>query len=328
MTATEKMEQEVTAYFDSKIAAAQQYMQDAEAYDKLSDAEKEALADKRALKIDGKDAVITLNGVKYTNSTNTFEINGLTITAQQETDEEITLTTTEDTEGVYNMIKNFFTEYNKLINEMSSLYNADAAKGYEPLLSEEKAQLADSEIEEWEKKIKDSLLRRDGTLGDVSDAMRTVMMQGATVNGKKMYLSDFGINTLGYFNAADNEKGAYHIDGDKDDPAVSKETDKLSQMLAADPNTVMDFFSGLSKNLYDKLTDKMKSVKDTSSAFTVYNDKSMKKEYDNYKDLIAKEETKLNALMDKWYNKFSVMETAMAKLQSKNNAIAGMLGGG
>ena len=54
----------------------------------------------------------------------------------------------------------------------------------------------------------------------------------------------------------------------------------------------------------------------------------MKKEYDNYKDLIAKEESKLNALMDKWYNKFSVMETAMAKLQSKNNAIAGMLGGG
>ena len=151
-------------------------MEDAAKYDALTDAEKEALADKRALKIDGKDAVITLNGVKYTNSTNTFEINGLTITAQQETNEEITLTTTEDAEGVYDMIKNFFTEYNKLINEMSSLYNADAAKGYEPLLSEEKAQLADSEIEEWEKKIKDSLLRRDGTLGDVSDAMRTVMM--------------------------------------------------------------------------------------------------------------------------------------------------------
>ena len=328
VTATSKMEQEVTAYFDSKIAAAKQYMEGAAKYDALTDAEKEALADKRALKIDGKDAVITLNGVKYTNSTNTFEINGLTITAQQETNEEITLTTTEDAEGVYDMIKNFFTEYNKLINEMSSLYNADAAKGYEPLLSEEKAQLADSEIEEWEKKIKDSLLRRDGTLGDVSDAMRTVMMQGATVNGKKMYLSDFGINTLGYFNAADNEKGAYHINGDKDDPTVSKETDKLRAMLASDPNTVMDFFSGLSKNLYDKLTDKMKSVKDTSSAFTVYNDKSMKKEYDNYKDLIAKEESKLNALMDKWYNKFSVMETAMAKLQSKNNAIAGMLGGG
>lgn len=327
VTATEKMENQVTDYFDSKIAAAQKYMDAAAASDygnNLTEAEKE----KRATKIDGQQAEIMLNGVKYTSSTNTFEINGLTITAQQETTEDITLTTAEDTDGIYDMIKNFFTEYNKLINEMSALYNADSAKGYEPLLSEEKAELADSEIEEWEKKIKDSLLRRDSTLADVSDAMKTVMMQGATVNGKTMYLSDFGINTLGYFSAADNEKSAYHINGDKDDTAVSKEDDTLRKMIASDPNTVMEFFSGLSKNLYEKLSDKMKSVKDTSSAFTVYNDKTMQKEYDNYKDLIAKEETKLNNLMDKWYSKFSVMETALARLQSKNNAIAGMLGGG
>lgn len=327
VTATEKMENQVTDYFDSKIAAAQKYMDAAAASDygnNLTDAEKE----KRATKIDGQQAEIMLNGVRYTSSTNTFEINGLTITAQQETTEDITLTTSEDTDGIYDMIKNFFTEYNKLINEMSALYNADSAKGYEPLLSEEKAELADSEIEEWEKKIKDSLLRRDSTLADVSDAMKTVMMQGATVNGKTMYLSDFGINTLGYFSAADNEKSAYHINGDKDDTNVSKEDDTLRKMIASDPNTVMEFFSGLSKNLYDKLSDKMKSVKDTSSAFTVYNDKTMQKEYDNYKDLISKEETKLNNLMDKWYSKFSVMETALAKLQSKNNAISGMLGGG
>lgn len=327
VTATEKMEKQVTDYFDSKIAAAQKYMDAAAASDygnNLTDAEKE----KRATKIDGQQAEIMLNGVKYTSSTNTFEINGLTITAQQETTEDITLTTSEDSDGIYDMIKNFFTEYNKLINEMSALYNADSAKGYEPLLSEEKAELADSEIEEWEKKIKDSLLRRDSTLADVSDAMKTVMMQGATVNGKTMYLSDFGINTLGYFSAADNEKSAYHINGDKDDTAVSKEDDTLRKMIASDPNTVMEFFSGLSKNLYEKLSDKMKSVKDTSSAFTVYNDKTMQKEYDNYKDLISKEETKLNNLMDKWYSKFSAMETALAKLQSKNNAISGMLGGG
>ena len=165
--------------------------------------------------------MIDLNGVEYTSSKNTFEINGMTITVQQEISEEITLTTAEDTDEIFNMIKNFFTEYNKLINEMDGLYNADSSKGYEPLLSEEKQGLADAEIEEWEKKIKDSLLRRDSTLRNVTDAMKNALMQGATVNGKKMYLSDFGINTLGYFNAADNEKGAYHIDGDKDDPAVA-----------------------------------------------------------------------------------------------------------
>ena len=71
----------------------------------------------------------------------------------------------------------------------------------------------------------------------------------------------------------------------------------------------------------------MKSIKDTSSAFTVYNDKTMQKEYDDYTSRIKKEETKLNDLIDSWYKKFSAMETAMAKLQSKNNAVSGMFGG-
>lgn len=321
--ATQKMEKEVTDYFNEKIKAAEKYLADAAAAGTLSDEEKA----KMATKIEGQDAEIYLNGVKYTNSSNTFEINGLTITAQKETTEDITLTTSEDVDGIYDMVKNFFTEYNKLINEMSSLYNAESSKGYEPLLSEEKADLADSEIEEWEKKIKDSLLRRDSTLRDVSDAMKTVLMQGAKVNGKTMYLSDFGINTLGYFNAADNEKNAYHIDGDKDDSNVANNDDKLRQLIATDPETVKSFFTGLAENLHNTLADKMKSVKDTSSAFTVYNDKLMKKEYDDYKDRIKTEETKLNDLMDKWYAKFSAMETAMAKLQSKNNAVAGMFGG-
>ena len=115
---------------------AEQYLKDAADYETLSDAEKEALG--LATKIDGRDAVIDLNGVEYTSSKNTFEINGMTITVQQEISEEITLTTAEDTDEIFNMIKNFFTEYNKLINEMDGLYNADSSKGYEPLLSEEK----------------------------------------------------------------------------------------------------------------------------------------------------------------------------------------------
>ncbi len=155
--------------------------------------------------ITGQDAEIMLNGVKFTSSTNTFEVNGLTITAQQETgDEEITLTTSQDTDGIYDMIKNFFTKYNELINEMDKLYNADSASKYEPLTSEEKDAMSDSEVEEWEKKIKDSLLRRDSTLSGVANAMKQVMLEGATVNGKKMYLTNFGIETLVYFKAKYN----------------------------------------------------------------------------------------------------------------------------
>ena len=280
------------------------------------------------VRIEGDDAEIEVDGATFTSSSNDFNVNGMSITVYETTgDNEVTITTTDDVDGIYDMIKNFFTEYNKLINEMDALYNADSAKGYDPLLSEEKAEMADSEIEEWEKKIKDSLLRRDGTLGDVTNAIKTVMLQGATVNGKTMYLSDFGINTLGYFNAADNEKGAYHINGDSDDINVKGENDMLRKMLMSDSETTMNFFTGLANNLYNKLSDKMTAIKDTRSMFTVYNDKVMKKEYEAYKEKIAKEEEKLNSLMDKWYEKFSRMETAMAKLQSKSGGLAGLLGG-
>ncbi|MDE5597100.1 MAG: flagellar filament capping protein FliD [Lachnospiraceae bacterium] len=325
-----KAVQTIKDYFDAKIAAAQQYMADAAAFATgfatMTDEDKKKLTDTYATKIDGQDAEISLNGVNYTNSTNTFEINGLTITAQQETDEEITLTTTDDTDGIFDMVKNFFTEYNKLINEMDKLYNADANKGFDPLLSEEKSAMSDSEIEEWEGKVKESLLRRDSTLSTVSGAMKSIMLAGVEINGKKMYLSDFGINTLGYFNAADNEKSAYHINGDPDDPNTKVEDNILKAMIASDPDTVMKFFTGLSNNLHDKL-DELMASSTSSSAFTVYNDKDMKEEYKDYTDKISKQETKVNNLIDKWYQKFSQMETALARLESKNNAVASMLGG-
>lgn len=323
VTAKSDLEAVVQTEFDQKIDDAKAVLA------KLNDPdddEYQKLISKGATKTDGQDAVISLNGAEFKSDTNTFEINGLTITVQAETSETITLSTGEDTDGIFDMIKNFFTEYNKLINEMDALYNAESSKGYDPLLSEEKDSLSDSEIEEWEKKIKDSLLRRDSTLGTIKDAMKTIMLQGATVNGKKMYLSDFGINTLGYFNAADNEKSAYHINGDMDDPNTKNEDDTLRAMIASDPDAVVSFFSQLANNLHDDLMEKMSATK-MSSALTVYNDKEMKDEYDAYTEKISKQEKKLNDLMDKWYSKFSKMETALARLESKNSAISGMFGG-
>lgn len=317
ITGTAQLSEKVTDDFNTKIELADQIVNSG-AYDSRS----------FATRVVGQDAVIHVDGAEFTSSDNEFNINGLTINVYAPTDKEVTVTTSNDTDGIYDMIKNFFTEYNKLINEMDSLYNADSSKGYEPLTSEEKAEMADSEIEEWEKKIKDSLLRRDSTLGELTDAMKNVMLQGASVNGKTMYLSDFGINTLGYWSAADNERGAYHINGDPDDASTKGEEDTLRAMISEDPDAVMNFFSGLAGNLYNKLSEKMTAVKDTRSMFTVYNDKQMQSEYKDYKERISKEEDKLNALMDKWYTKFSQMETAMAKLQSKNNAVSGMLGGG
>ena len=281
-----------------------------------------ALFNSQVKKVAGQDSEIELNGVKYTGDSNSYSINGLTIEALAETgDSAISITTSTDTQGVYDKVKDFLTEYNNIINEMTKLYNADSAGSYEPLTDDEKDQMSDKEIEKWETKIKDSLLRRDSTLGSVMTAMQTAMMSSVEIGGKKYSLSSFGISTLGFLNAAENEQNAYHIDGDEDDTNTSGKTDKLMAAINDDPDTVMQFMQQLSTNLYSAIGDKMKST-DLSSAFTIYNDKQMKTEYTNYTKTIKEWEKKISDREDYYYNKFTQMESAMTKLNSTQSSIS------
>ena len=319
-TAAAKLTQEEEDSFYDKVTYAKTVLEGYDENDTSSNG---------ATKISGQDAIIKLNGADFTNSTNVFDINGLTITALAETKEgeAITLTTEQDTDGIYDMVKNFLKEYNTLINEMDKLYNAASSKGYEPLLSEEKEAMSETEATEYEKKIKDSLLKGDSNLSSISSALKEAMSGGVKVNGRQMYLSDFGINTLGYFSSADNEKNAYHIDGDADDDNTSGNADKLKSMIASDPDTVISFFTQLSQNLYTKMSDQSKSVDGYRSFGNFYDDKKMASDYTSYTTKISDLEQKLNDYEDKWYSKFAKMESAMAKMQSKTNALSGLLGG-
>lgn len=292
-----------------------------------------------AVRINGQDAEIFLNGAHFTSTSNTFSINGLTITAKEttglktgETDADnpdnyntVSLTTDIDVSGIYDNIKNFFKEYNTLIKELDSMYGASSSKGYEPLTSDEKDAMTDTEIEEWEKKIKDSLLRRDDTLDGVINSMKTAMTQTYTIDGSVTSLSTYGINTLSYFLSGDDEKGVFHINGDSDDTSTSAAADKLKTAIAKDPESVASFFQQLSSGLYEQLSKKMSSTS-MSSAYTVYNDKQMKIDYDDYKTKISDQEKKLKNIEDKYYKQFSAMEAAMAKLNSSQSALSGLLG--
>lgn len=280
-----------------------------------------------AMMVKGADARITLNGAVFESDTNVFEINGLTFTCLSTTSEEFTVTTQDDTDGIYDMIKNFIKEYNSVINELDALYNADSAKGYEPLTDEEKDAMSESEVEKWETKVKDALLRRDSTVNTIASSLKEIMLEGVEVNGKQMYLSDFGIETLSYFTSAENEKNAYHIAGDPDDASTSNSADKLKGMIASDPDTVASFFADLSQKLYKKMGELSSSVEGYRSFNSFYDDKKMKEDYNDYKTKISELEEKLRDYEDKWYAKFSAMETAMAKMQNNASAVTSLLGG-
>jgi flagellar hook-associated protein 2 len=277
-----------------------------------------------ATKIDGADSAITLNGVDYSSTTNSYSINGLSINVLATTgNDEITITTATDTQAIYDKVKDFLTEYNGVINEMTKLYNADSSYGYEPLTDDEKDAMSDTEIEKWETKIKDSLLRNDSTLNGVMMTMINAMSSSYTVNGQKYTLSSFGISTLGYLNAAENENYAYHIDGDSDDENTSSKDDKLMAAITEDPDSVIEFMKQLTSGLYTNLGNKMKSTT-LSSAYTIYNDKEMNSQYSEYSKTISDWEDKLSDKEDYYYDKFAQMESALTTLQSQSSAVTGL----
>jgi flagellar hook-associated protein 2 len=282
-----------------------------------------------ATKMDGQDSIIKLNDVEYTGSSNSITVNGITINALAVTgdgdDNAITITTAVDTQGIYDKIKDFLTEYNSIINEMCKLYNADSSSGYDPLTDDEKDAMSDSEVEKWETKIKDALLRHDSTLNSVMTSMTNAMAKSIKIDGKSYSLSSFGISTLGYLNSAENEYYAYHIDGDEDDSNTSGNTDKLMAAISSDPDTVTSFFQQLTSNLYDAIGSRMKSTT-LSSIYTIYNDKQMDTQYSEYTDLIEEWETRISDKEEYYYNKFSTMESSLATLNSTQSSLSSYFG--
>lgn len=279
---------------------------------------------KLATKIDGEDAEFVLNNVKYTSSTNETTINGVTLTLTGTTapDETITFTVTNDTEGVYNMVKDFVKQYNEVLAEMNKLYYADSARGYDPLSDDERDAMSDTEIEKWETKIKDSLLRRDSTLGSLTSAMRSSLLTSVEVKGKKYSLSSFGICTSSDY----SEKGKLHIKGDSEDDTYASETNKLKDALEKDPDTVMEVMTGIMGELYGTLQEKMKKTKNMSSALTFYNDIYMKNQITALNKQIKKDEEKLTDLEDRYYKQFTAMEKALSEMQSQTSMFSSYFG--
>lgn len=273
-----------------------------------------------AKKVDGLDAKFTLNNVAFESSTNETTVNGVTLTLTGETTSPISFTITNDTQAVYDNIKNFVKKYNEILTEMNKLYYADSARGYDPLSDMERETMTDDQVEKWENKIKDSLLRRDSTLGSLTNAMKSALLTTVQVDGKQYSLSSFGVGTSSVY----QEKGLLHIQGDSEDTMYASSPNKLMAALEEDPETVMEVFTGVAKNLYKTMQDKMKKSS-MSSALTFYNDIYMKNQIKTLNKQISKEEKSLVDLEDKYYKQFAAMESAMAKMQSQQNSLSAYL---
>lgn len=274
------------------------------------------------------NAEFVLDGATMEETSNNFTVNGITLnlastTYNKDTGvyDSVQITVGKDSDSTYELIKEALKEYNTLIEEMNTLYNADSARDYDPLTDEQKEAMSETEIEDWENKIKSSLLRRDNTLGTLLSSMRTALSSTYTdEDGKTYSLSTYGIVTGTY-----TENGKLHIYGDEDDATYATYTDRLKTALEDDPDKVMEVLTNVFGNLYTTMTEKCAKT-EISSALTFYNDKQYSSLLEDYEDDLDIMEDRIADLEDKYYKQFTAMETALSKLQSQQNSLASLLG--
>lgn len=274
--------------------------------------------------IEAADSIVQVNGATLTSSNTTLDVNGLSLNLVSASDKEVKVTVSNDSTAVYDAIKDFVEQYNSALSEMNKYYYADSSRGYDPLTDDQKEAMSDEEVEKWETKIKDSLLRRDSTLSGILETFRT-SLTGITVkasDGKTYSLANLGITTGKDY----KEYGLLHIKGDEDDTDYADSENTLQSMINSDPDIVMEVMSGIVSNLYNNINKKISTTTTMKSALSFYNDKEMTKQMTQYKKDIKSWETKLSDMEDRYYKQFSAMETALSKLQSQQNSLASYLG--
>lgn len=274
--------------------------------------------------IEAADSIVQVNGATLTSSNTTLDVNGLSLNLVSASDREVKVTVSNDSTAVYDAIKDFVEQYNSALSEMNKYYYADSVRGYDPLTDDQKEAMSDEEVEKWETKIKDSLLRRDSTLSGILETFRT-SLTGITVkasDGKTYSLANLGITTGKDY----KEYGLLHIKGDEDDTDYADSENTLQSMINSDPDIVMEVMSGIASNLYNNINKKISTTTTMKSALSFYNDKEMTKQMTQYKKDIKSWETKLSDMEDRYYKQFSAMETALSKLQSQQNSLASYLG--
>lgn len=275
----------------------------------------------------GKNAVYTYNGNELEAESNTVTINGVTATFNSVTDangdhvvddsEKVNVQVKQDTDALVDFITGFVEDYNALIEDLNSKYNAKACE-YDPFTEAQEEEATDEQKEKREEVIKESVLRRDDTLYDILSSMRS-SLYASVADNKYGSLAGIGITTGDY-----TENGKLYVD-----------EDKLREALNEDPEEVMKLFTnregtnsngksttGIGQLLYKKFQNMRTSIDGVKSYGKYYSDKSMKDELDEVKDRIKVLKERYESQKKMYQDKFSAMETALASLNSQQSTLS------
>ncbi len=296
----------------------------------------------------GQDAVVRVKyadsgeEVDITRSSNTIDVDGMSITLKGEFGftqladssyeyiqgtEAITFEGSIDTQETADIVKEFIDDYNEAILLINTAVSERPDRDYQPLTDAQKAEMSESEIENWETEAKKGLLFNDSTIRSLADELRFIIP-----SSMRQQFEDMGITVSDSY--TDNGKLIF-------DQA------KFEEALAEDPNAVYEAFNaktGTDGAVENGILTEMKNVMDRYAGTTGYTkgllveragfsfaptsilDNYYQTMIDSIDDRIERLQDTLTMEEDRYVQQFTNLETLISQMNSQSSYISQMLG--
>ena len=288
---------------------------------------------------DGTDGEMSIlyNGVKttITSSSNTFSIDGLDIKATNTFDTGsataeggVNFTASADTEKVTETVKKFIEAYNAMIDEVRTQATTRPDSNYKPLTDDQKNEMNETSIKNWEDKAKEGILYNSSALKDLDNATQgifsSMMMNGVSYDD----LEKIGISFSDDYTAG----GKIVFDEEKFKTAMDSDPEKVSDLFTGTHGIVNTIDSTLSTyatryasrngNSYGVLIEEAGSEK---LSLTLTNN-SIYKELKDMQETITNLQSQLSTEQDRYISQFTQMERLINQMNSQSSYLS-QLGG-
>lgn len=288
---------------------------------------------------DGTDGEMSIlyNGVQttITSSSNTFSIDGLDIratntfnTGSATAEGGVSFTASADTEKVTETVEKFIEAYNAMIDEVRTQATTKPDSNYKPLTDDQKNEMNETSIKNWEDKAKEGILYNSSALKDLDNATQgifsSMMINGVSYDD----LEKIGISFSDDYTAG----GKIVFDEEKFKTAMDSDPEKVSDLFTGTHGIVNTIDSTLSTyatryaskngNSYGVLIEEAGSEK---LSLTLTNN-SIYKELKDMQETITNLQSQLSTEQDRYISQFTQMERLINQMNSQSSYLS-QLGG-
>lgn len=303
---------------------------------------------------EGKNAIICVsygNGVdvKMERASNTFDLEGLSVTVsgkfggqfvtkdgkevwEADSAGGVTFTAKADVDGIVERVKGFFEDFNKLAGDVNKEITTRPDSSYGPLTDEQKKEMDETSIENWENRAKQGMLYGDSAMRDLSTDVQGIFLK---------LMNNVGFEEL-------KAMGITYSDDYGDGGTISFDESKFRAAVEKDSEAVGNVFTGggeVSKGLVDIMDEtftpyatrysskngggtgkgsygRLIEIAGSEKKPTTLLNNQLYRDIEDIQDLIERLQSQLKSEQDRYISQFTTMETLLNQMNTQSSYLS------